>query len=55
MAVLATLGAGGRRRYATARRRRDDLDDADLAHPCAVVLGHEAHGLDAVLTAPSTP
>ena len=25
-------------------------DAADLAHPCAVLLGNEAHGLDPVLT-----
>jgi TrmH family RNA methyltransferase len=50
MAVLATLGAGGRRRYATRAGAPMTYDAADLAHPCAVLLGNEAHGLDPVLT-----
>jgi RNA methyltransferase, TrmH family len=49
MAVLATLGAGGRRRYATRAGAPMTYDAADLARPCAVLLGNEAHGLDPAL------
>jgi TrmH family RNA methyltransferase len=50
MAVLATLGAGGRRRYATRAGATVAYDTVDLAAPCAVFLGNEAHGLDPALT-----
>lgn len=50
MSVLATLGAAGRRRYATRAQAPMTYDRADLAGPCAVLLGNEAHGLDPVVT-----
>jgi TrmH family RNA methyltransferase len=49
MAVLATFGAAGRRRYATRADATIAYDAVDLARPCAVLLGNEAHGLDAAL------
>jgi RNA methyltransferase, TrmH family len=49
MAVLATLGAGGRRRYATRAGAPTPYDTVDLVSPCAVLLGNEAHGLDPAL------
>ena len=49
MAVLATLAAAGRRRYATRSGAPTAYDAVDLARPSAVLLGNEAHGLDPAL------
>jgi len=49
VAVLHTLGRRGRRRLGTRARDAEPYDQADLAQPCALVLGNEARGLDAEL------
>jgi TrmH family RNA methyltransferase len=43
--VLDVLGAGGRRCLGTRAGGGEPYDRADLASPCALVLGNEAHGL----------
>jgi len=50
MVVLASLGAAGRRRYGTRAQAPMTYDKADLAGPVAVLLGNEAHGLDAAVS-----
>lgn len=49
MDVLNTIGASGRRLIGTAARGGARYDEADLAHPCALVVGNEARGLDAAV------
>lgn len=51
MVTLEQLGRTGRRRLATRAEGGELLDRADLAGPCAIVLGNEAHGLGAELDA----
>ncbi len=48
---LTALGPGGWRRVATAADRGRPYDQADLTGRAALVLGNEAHGLDARLEA----
>jgi TrmH family RNA methyltransferase len=43
--VLEALAAQGRRRLGTGPTGGQPYDEADLASPCAVVLGNEARGL----------
>lgn len=49
--VLDALGAGGRRRLGAVATGGAPYDRVDLVRPTAVVLGSEAHGLDAQLAA----
>jgi len=49
VAVLAALGASGRRRLGSAIGEGTSYEDADLAVPLALVLGNEAQGLPAGL------
>lgn len=61
--VLDALGEQGRRRLGTRARGGRPFDRVDLAGPCALVLGSEAHGLaprveavlDDVVTIPMAP
>lgn len=50
METLEHLGRTGRRRVATRASGGQPLHEADLAGPCAIVLGNEAHGLGDDLT-----
>lgn len=51
MVTLEQLGRTGRRRFATRAEGGEPLERADLARPCAIVLGNEAHGLSEDLDA----
>jgi TrmH family RNA methyltransferase len=47
--VLDSMSAAGRWLVGTVARGGERYDEADLAQPCALVVGNEARGLDAAV------